>query len=517
MDQDGTEDFLLIKYFGNFDEGDVCVVDLLDKFVFGPLANLGPGALVCGFGYLNDTAPDIFNTYVYNNNVIVFSAAMFAIDFYSQDFSNSAFDFYVMEDSFDSVDVAFIPEGPEVFTYDYNHPVIAPVGFDSELMPVSVDKNNGSADFSYNVSDPGEYPLLLLHHHNGGLENRAEVVTLNVVDEGDFKLVGPADGTSVRDSQDLFFTWEDYGADTYTLALFQISGNALASANGERLGFEEYVFTDTPFDGDPLDCIAGTCVADTTGLFLPTGTWTWTVVSGGVPGPLAFDGDGVNVDEGVEASNGPWGFTIDTSPVALLKNGGYENDNNNDNIPDGWKRVGVGQQTCKPGDADTGDCAYFFKGGGNGSLTQNVKKGLLTNLAIDDSDALLLEARIKTKNVAEGTMVRVSIKYAGVAEIENTDIPLPDDTADAYADLAVPLNLTSGLRGADQPNIVPVLPNGLVTKVSVKVIYKGAAANSRLFIDGASLTLAGVGPLTVNAADGQVPVPAAPADLRGSN
>jgi hypothetical protein len=381
-------------------------------------------------------------------------------------------------------------------------------------MPVSVDKNNGSADFSYKFADPGEYPLLVVHHHNGGLENRAEIVTLNVVDEGDFKLVGPADGSSFRDSQDAFFTWEDYGTETHTLALFQISGNAPISANGERLGFEEIVFTSTPFDGDPLDCIAGICVADTTGLELPTGTWTWTVISGGELAPLGLDG--TLATEGIEASNGPWSFTIDTSAVALLKNGGFENDNNNDKIPDGWKRVGAGQQTCKPADVDTGSCAYAIKGNSNGSLSQNVKKALLSNLAIDDSDTLVLEARVKTKTLAAGTVVRVSIKYAGVPEVENIDIPLPADTAEAYVDLAEPLNLTSGLRGADQPNDVPISPVGLVTKLTVKVIYKGAAGSS-LFVDNMALTLAGipVGPLTVEG--GQVPVPAAPADMRGTN
>lgn len=504
-DQDSNADWILLKYFGNFDEGEICVVDVND------VIGAGAGALFCGFGaYLNDTPPDIANTYVFNNNVMVYSFPIWILDAEAGE-PDTVFNFSVLQDSFDSTDTVEI--GP--FTYDWNNPTIGQVGFDNTSMPLSVDKNNGSADFSYSFDAPGEYPLLLLHHHNGGAENRAEVVTLNVLDEGNFNLVGPADGSFFRDSQDAFFTWEDYGADTYTLALFQISGNALASANGERLGFQEIVYTRAAFDGDALNCIAGTCELNTTGLELPTGTWTWTVVSGGTPAPLALDG--ALVDDDVEASNGPWGFTIDISPVALLKNGGFENDNNNDNIPDGWKRVGAGAQTCKPGDADTGDCAYFVKGSGNGSLIQNVKKALLKNLAIDDSDTLTLEARVKTKNLAEGAMLRVTLKYAGDPDVENFDVPLPADTADLYTDLAVPLVMANGMRGGDQPNDVAILPDGTITKATVKIVYKGSGNNSRLYIDGVSLTLDGipVGPLTTEG--GQVPVPAAPADLRGNN
>lgn len=508
-DQDALLDWVLTQCFigDYFDDTEICFVD-----VQGVLA--APGALLSLTGapfFLNDTPPDLLNTYALNTNVLVIPYPIAFFDAVLVDL-DSAFDFVVFEDSFDSLDSDVV--GP--FTADWNRPTVAPVGFFTETMPVSVAKNNGKASIAYNFGAPGSYDLLLIHHHNGGLENKAETVTLNIVDEGGFDLVSPANDSFIRDSSTLFPTWEDFGADTYTFSLFQISGNALVSTNGERLGGTEIVGTALPFDGDAVDCIGGECVITLVGPQLPTGTYTWTVTSGGTPPPLGLSGVQAASD-GVEAANGPFTFTVDTGDFSLLKNGGFESDANNDKIPDGWVRVGAGQQRCKPGDADSGSCAYYVKGSSNGSLNQNVKKALLKNLAITDSDTLVLAARVKTKTLAAGAMLRVSIKYAGVTEVHTIDIPLPADTAEAYLDLEAPplTAVVSGLRGDIAANI-PVEPNGNVTKLSVKVIYKGTAGSSSLFIDNVSLTLVGTGVPLVGDDGAPVELPSAPGDLRGN-
>lgn len=118
-----------------------------------------------------------------------------------------------------------------------------------------------------------------------------------------FNLLAPADGALVRDPAQLTtITWEEaVNATSYNFILFQISNNT-------RIGEAANIVVDSSI------CVTGICtlvVPADLQMALEDGTYSWTVVATGPDGTT-------------EAANAPAFFTVNTGPLDLVVNGGFE-------------------------------------------------------------------------------------------------------------------------------------------------------------------------------------------------
>src|SRR5690606_11636309 len=128
---------------------------------------------------------------------------------------------------------------------------------------------------------------------------------------------------------------------------------------------------------DALVCDATTCtlaLQNVPGLKakLTTGTYFWNVESV-TPGDIAGD-----------AVNGPFQFSINTNPIELVANGGFEAYAQDTKVPTGWtlKNGSKDKVKCnKPNKtfAFAGVCAFTFKGvaGESAKLQQTIATGTL--------------------------------------------------------------------------------------------------------------------------------------------
>lgn len=491
VDQDTIPEFAAgLCFDGLLDVVEVCLIDINDLFGLGAGTPISLSSFDLDPVYPNDMPASIANTYPFKTNVLVIPFPVWVIDALFGNTDPSEFNYAFVSDSYDNNGN---PTDVVVGTYDYNNPIISAVDIG---MPLSVSKDGGTASLLYDFSSLAETPdLLLLHHHNATEAARSEIVDVTVTGENaNFTLSFPENNAIVRSESELTLAWEHYGADTYHVAVIQVSGSTVVSTQAnERLG----VVVDSSFtaawDDDELVCILGSCVWIGDLEILENGTYTWTVLG---------DSD---LGEPTEAANGPYSFIVNNSNFELLVNGGFEIDADSNKVPDGWTRVGPGQQRCKANDPDTGDCAYFVKKA-NALLAQKVAKAKLNALSIGAGDKLDLSARVKTKNlVADSAKLVIVVKYfepdAGANENgkDRFEFVLPADTAGAYQDLA-----TDVVELAGTPK-----------KIAVQIV--GGSTKGNFLVDNVSLELVGLGGVTLPVTADLMPVPEAPADLRGSN
>lgn len=280
---------------------------------------------------------------------------------------------------------------------------------------------------------------------------------------GAFSLLSPANGALVRDPADVTaITWtESFGADTYQFILFQLSNNI-------RLG----TVIDLPgltgaADADPLNCAVGTCtltVGPSEQALLEDGQYAWTVVA-------------TNTFGTTEAGNAPFFFDVDTDPLQLIANGGFEVDLDADKQPDDWtaKNVSKDKVKCNKEDkvfAYAGLCAYQFKGvpGENSKLQQ---KPAVTGVA--QGDTLTLSLFVNTKIAAAGKIAQITLKYVE-----------PDAGTNSDGKDKLIIQLAAPSAGETYENqTVSITVDG--TPASIKVQLMNKSTSGKLFLDEVSL------------------------------
>jgi hypothetical protein len=242
-------------------------------------------------------------------------------------------------------------------------------------------------------------------------------------------------------------------ADTYQFVLFRLSENTRAV--GEVLNIAGL----TPAaDLDPLTCDATTCtLAVDAGIqaLLTEGLYSWTVVATGVGG-------------GTEASNAPFFFTVDTSPVELIVNGSFETAGAANKVPASWvtKNLTGDKRKCDDGLAADGVCSMLFKGsvGENSKLQQkpaDVSKVVL-------GDTLTLSVQVNTTLAAAGKLVIVKVVYA-------------EPTAGVNGDGIDTINVVLSAATTDYDTFTgTVVVDGTVTSIKVEIRNKNAAGKFRI-------------------------------------
>src|SRR5690606_2230085 len=203
----------------------------------------------------------------------------------------------------------------------------------------------------------------------------------------EFDLLTPNDGTISANPADITqLTWQpSASAPTYLVLLFETSnpGGPMVNAAFSAAA-----------DGDALTCDGGQCVY-TLSSPLASGDYVWTVTA----------------NNGFEAENAPFNFTIDNvNRTELVVNGGFEA-NNNKGRPTTWKVKKAGKSTsvCESGTKHPeyqGACSFMFAGGSKTKLTQNLNT---TGLAA--GQLLTLNASAELQKAAAGGQVKLTVTY----------------------------------------------------------------------------------------------------------
>jgi hypothetical protein len=277
---------------------------------------------------------------------------------------------------------------------------------------------------------------------------------------GAFNLLSPDNGVVIRDTADVTaITWElSNGAESYEFILLKTSDTV-------RLG--EVLRVDVLAEN--CGATPGVCTlavgADVQSL-LTDGQYSWTV-------------EAENTEGVTEATNAPYTFTVSTSGVELVINGGFESlGADTKPVIDPWVlKNGSGDKVkCNKPEkpkffAYTGECAWRFKGtpGDKAKLTQNIDPSLVVA-----GDVLTLSAAITT-NVDPGKVAFLKIDYVDPTAGLNND----------GRDKAV-IELTGPTLNQDY-EVFSVDLAVLDTPTKVKVMLKGKTESGKIYVDDVSV------------------------------
>lgn len=202
-------------------------------------------------------------------------------------------------------------------------------------------------------------------------------------------------------------------AATYSLRITQISNNAQPRAIGDALLLNGL----TPqADADGLTC-TNVCIYTLTSgqkAQLDNGYYSWTVLASSPGGTVT------------EASNGNKTFTLNQADVVLIYNGSFENDRDNDGIPNNWfieNRSGDGRLcgTSSPNWISyDGLCAFRFlaRSGEASKLYANGVAANFKNLSVNETLKLSLYA--KANGLTARPLVRVDVTLANNTVVTRT-------------------------------------------------------------------------------------------------
>ncbi len=467
LNRDGTEDYLLYNTYSAANANDflIGVIDLHNTLGYGAGASRS-------YTRINTWTGSQLNTYLFNNNVMVYTAPMgllheaytdlfgdpgtrfnYWVETYARRYSDAATSEAFLIDSIGSA------QNP--LKYDPVNPVYDFTGGVGDLT-MYLDLDGETIEFPYNFSNmkvENIPDILLLHHHNSSAAGKAQVVSVDVVAPGGFELVSPSNGQIVTDPASMTqVTWtEAADAASYTFYLFRISNNA------RQIG-EVLVLTGTAAsDSDAISCAAGSCalsVDASVQSLLTDGTYSWTVVADGF----------------TEASNAPYTFKVNTGDIELLVNGGFESASVDAKTPDGWdikNASGEKRKVNKPEKPKSysGDAFFLFKGkpGENSKIVQNVLDN--TTVTLGAGDTLTASVYLNTKLNNPGKVL-VKVKY---------DDPTAGQKGNGKDKLNIPITATTDYQQfTDSVDLA-----GSVKKV--KFIIKFNQQSGKMFVDDASL------------------------------
>lgn len=324
----------------------------------------------------------------------------------------------------------------------------------------------------------------------------------------DFVLLTPEYGALLRSGEAAAtITWDNNpDAINYDFALLKISNNP----NAVKLGPVLTLGALTPdANADALLCEEGSCTLSlTTGqqAALDTGLYSWTVIARSPGG------------ETTESSSAAMLFRINEGDINLLVNSGFEDYNATTKLPTDWKPVKMTGDTvvcnktfanpAKPPKifAHSGKCAFRFTGGTseNAKLLQDVDGSLL----IED-DQLRFSGFVSGKQLVGTVTATMRVIYVDQVNQPETVKFTPAVGTYAYDDFSQAITIDGPVK-------------------VVKVILQSKAKSGTILLDTLMVDIVQIDNLTdvtgvpaplpnPTGDGGLVPVPAAPADLRGQS
>jgi hypothetical protein len=319
----------------------------------------------------------------------------------------------------------------------------------------------------------GNYQWVVQASNSKGSTNGTPFPATFVVDTTqpprNFTLGTPGNNAFIRNPAALnTMTWQfNPDAASYRFVLFKGSDNPRDI--GVVADLDE--LTSTAGD-DPLACNTSTCtlfLQEISGLKaqLTTGTYIWNVEAI-TPGEIAGD-----------AANGPFQFTINTNPLQLVVNGGFEAYAQDTKIPANWTLKDGSKDKVKCNSANktvafAGLCAFMFKGGA-GESAQLKQDTATATLGLGAGDTMKFSGYFNGSNVPPSSAyIQVNVKYtAPNLPKEKVRITLPPGTY-AYTTQAADITI-----------------DGAVEKINLKA--KNTGQSGKFYLDNVSLVLQGFG------------------------
>lgn len=278
------------------------------------------------------------------------------------------------------------------------------------------------------------------------------------------------------------------GADEYTAI---IDTPLVVDANDGVLS------NDSDADGDDLE-VTGvqTDVTNGTLTLNADGSFTYTPDAGYL-GPDSFV---YNVSDGTVTQTGTVSISVVNDVVELLENGGFEEPGTTGKSADNWvgsKLLQKDRRVCT--DKGVNDaCAFRFQFKGTTNFIRQITQNYKTPITVSGGDSVTLSAFVKANKLDEGASIQILVQYTDNTKTTGS-ILIPAGTY-AYDEFTREVELDKNVK-----------------KITVRVRYNGRLGNGgTFFVDDVTLLLSQAGPLSSLAPSGLVPVPAAPADLRGN-
>lgn len=371
---------------------------------------------------------------------------------------------------------------------------------DSKITDITIWKINSdeprSLDYNDNISDNGSDirnndTSLYVDNPFRASDHDPVIVGLNIVETGDpepgaFTLLEPVDNIFVRSLQNFpALKWTvSTNAASYDVVFYKLSGNTRAEI--VNIGV------------NAAECTATECSLTLTPILqelFSNGTYVWTVIA-------------ISGAETLEASNAGFRFVLNTGEIELVKNNQFEGKPSNTKVPPGWFKVGklindkIRCDSETQTFAHTGSCAYVLTGAkseGVSGIRQTLKLG---RYRLVTGDKLAMSAWVTQKSGKSGQVVLLlTVTY------KNKNL---GNNGKVTALIKLPANAT--------PGYVEMLGNreitlaGAVKSIVVKVQY--GAATGQVYIDDVSVVILPVDTPAPLENEGEVPVPAAPLELR---
>lgn len=237
----------------------------------------------------------------------------------------------------------------------------------------------------------------------------------NLLAPREFVLRAPANLAYIRHVDALSIRWQNNpDAASYSLRVTQISNSTAPRDIGDSLLLNSL----TPAtDADGLTCTNVLCVYtlnETQKAELDNGYYSWTVFASSPGGTVT------------EASNGNFEFTLNQAEIALLNNGSFELDSNNDGIPNAWKvqNASNDNRRCDTAIPSTiaydGQCAFrFIARSGEASVlfANGIAKRIGT---LSNAETLKLSLQAKGTNLNAKPSVQIVITFTDNTSIQRT-------------------------------------------------------------------------------------------------
>lgn len=480
-DQDGDAEFIVYNSTSNATFTSA-FIDVDGAYGLGAGAGLGFGQFINGFSGSN------ISTMHRKNNVMVIPIFLFGIstdgvfDYWVESLTRDG-DLEVVSDTVGSSSARFTFD-PAAQNYFFND-LLGQAGGPYVGLPAWYDLDGYAApiDILPGANTSALPDILVLHHHNTDKATRAEVLdisafTITLPTESEFDLISPSNGAYVRDTALITAaTWDDLGGTItgYRWVLTQLSTNT-------RLGTVVDLQNLTPIvDSDLLECDGTVCtltIPSAIASTLEDGQYSWTVT--------ATD----TVNGIIEATNGPFFFTIETNDIELVANGGFEDCVAS--VATSWTGVG-----CKLNNVESHTGDGYFKGKPGRKVKQVITHPAVATLG---AETLTFSGYFDAK-VTAGVIARLKVKYVD-----------PNGGVNGNGKDKLKLNFLVNSVGYEPLSSTLTL-TGPVT--SMKVII---GSNTRkMKADDISLVVPGPNGPAPRDDGGVLPPPAAPGGFRGNN
>lgn len=217
-------------------------------------------------------------------------------------------------------------------------------------------------------------------------------------------------------------------------------------------------------------------------------------------GFLGEDSFVYEVTDGTVTVTGTATITVVNDVVELLDNGGFEAAGTTGKSASKWvgSKLLTGDRRICTNKGVTDACAFRFQFKGSTNFIRQITQVYKTPITVSVGDSVTLGAFVRANKMAEGASVQIIVQYTDNTKATGS-ILIPAGTY-AYTEFTREIDLDKNVK-----------------KITVRVRYNGRLGNGgTFFVDDITLLLSQTGALGGLVPTGLVPVPAAPADLRGN-